>query len=393
MKIISTSKDLKDNIERLIDSYPHISFGVAWASASTEAYKLLLKNKAKIKTGVFGTHFYQTHPDVLEDFIESKQVKFALQPTGVFHPKIYLFWRDSQWEAIIGSANFTAGAISKNTELCTLLSNEDGNHLKELKTLISNYSEQANSITRQEAVNYRNIWIAKQPELRKLADQYGEKAATKLAINSRVMSLNWQEFMAEIKKDPNHGFEERLVLLDEMQGIFASATHFKDIDGQGRRAIAGIQNTLIERYGWFGSMGGAGAFKKVIINTPEFISMGLDHIPKAGMVTKSNYLRFINEYLKSFHYGRGGIATATRLLSMKRPDQFLCVDSANRRKLANDFGMTNASTLSYEDYWNEVVERIINSPWWKSAPPESGEELQAWKGRAAMLDAIFYEVD
>lgn len=53
--------------------------------------------------------------------------------------------------------------------------------------------------------------------------------------------------------------------------------------------------------------------------------------------------------------------------------------------------MTNSSKLDYDRYWEEVIERIMNAPWWKSAPPRSGKELKAWKARAAMLDAIFYE--
>ena len=35
------------------------------------------------------THFYQTHPDVLNAFIGSDTVKINHQPHGVFHPKAY----------------------------------------------------------------------------------------------------------------------------------------------------------------------------------------------------------------------------------------------------------------------------------------------------------------
>jgi HKD family nuclease len=391
MKLITTAKHLEENLKRLIKSYSHISFGVAWASASTKPYELLLRNQSKIRTGIIGIHFYQTHPDVLDTFVQSRTVKFVLQPKGVFHPKAYLFWSGHHWEAIIGSANFTAGAVGENTELCTLLSHEDGDHLSDLHDLINGYFQQAKSISATEAANYRRIWKAKQPELRKLVDQYGTKAPTKSAIESQVMGMDWLTFLAELKKDKMHGFDERLDLLDEIHQAFASTPHFRDIDAQTRRAIAGLPNKVMEHAAWFGSMKGAGVFKNVVIKNPEFLSAALDQIPVTGIVTKEQYQSYIAEYLKAFPNGRDGIGTATRLLSMKRPDQFLCVDSANLRKLAKDVGMVNAVQLDYERYWEEVVERLMNSPWWKSVPPKSGKELKAWKARAAMLDAIFYE--
>lgn len=392
MKLITTAKDLETNLQRLIQNYSNISIGVAWASASTKPYELLLKHKDKIRAGVIGTHFYQTHPDVLDSFVLSDTVKFVLQPKGVFHPKVYLFWSNHQWEAIIGSANFTAGALGENTELCTLLSHEDGNHLKDLQALIEGYFERAKSITPTEAGNYRRIWKSKQPELRKLMDHYGDRPSTKSAIESEVMGMDWPTFLAKLKEDGSHDFDDRLDLLDKIQKVFATVPHFKDVDAQTRRAIAGLPNKVMANAGWFGSMKGAGVFKNVVIESPDFLSTALDEIPSAGTVTKEQYQRFIAEYLKAFPNGRDGIATATRLLSMRRPDQFLCVDSANRGRLAKDVGMVNSAQLDYDRYWEEVVERIMNAPWWKSAPPRSGKALKAWKARAAMLDAIFYEL-
>jgi len=90
VKLISTNTALRSNLLRLIKKYDHISFGTAWASAGTDVFAELKKAKAKITKGVIGTHFYQTHPDVLDEFVGSSQVKFVLQPEGVFHPKVFV---------------------------------------------------------------------------------------------------------------------------------------------------------------------------------------------------------------------------------------------------------------------------------------------------------------
>lgn len=389
MKIISTSRALKSNLIRLMKTYPNVAFGVAWASASTEPYKQLLIKKS-IVAGVIGTHFYQTHPDVLDDFVGSSKVKFVLQPKGVFHPKMYLFWDKNMWEAIIGSANFTAGAMSENTELSVLLSQDDGANFEELRTLIDGYAQEARTITKTEAANYRSLWQAKQPELRKIADQYGEKDLSKPAVESRVLSLDWTSFLAEIRKDKNHGFEERLQLLSEVRQAFLTTPRYKDMEPQVRRAIAGIPNTAIENSAWFGSMKGAGVFKNLVIENPQQLSVALDEIPLEGTVTKEQYEAYIEAYVAAYPNGHDGIGTATRLLSMKRPDQFLCVNVANLESLANDIGRKNKSTLTYAQYWTEVNELITNAPWWKSPAPKSGTARQAWNARAAMLDAIFY---
>ncbi|WP_447591060.1 phospholipase D family protein [Aquipseudomonas campi] len=390
MELITTGSAFSKHLRRLIEEYPNIAFGVAWASADTEPLNLLIEHKAKIKTGVIGIHFYQTHPDVLDAFVSSKSVKFVLQPKGVFHPKAYLFWDENRWEAIIGSANLTNGAMSSNTELSTLISHEDGKHLQDIKATLKGYLSQAKFIDQDDANHYRSIWDVKKPDRDRLLDQYGDKPARKSAVESVVMSMDWPTFLKRIKQDKTHGFNERLNLLSRVQQEFATTPHFRNMHEQIRRGIAGIQNTALENSAWFGSMVGAGKFKNVIINNHPAISSALDEIPIIGTVTKSQYDAYIHKFISAFPNGRDGIGTATRLLSMKRPDQFLCVDSANLNKLSKDIGFVK-SNLGYQRYWHEVVLRVMDAPWWRSAPPKKSEDLKAWKGRVAMLDAIFYE--
>jgi hypothetical protein len=69
---------------------------------------------------------------------------------------------------------------------------------------------------------------------------------------------------------------------------------------------------------------------------------------------------------------------------------FVCVDKKNLDRLAKDFGMVKAG-LDYERYWAEIILRLQDSPWWKAPEPKNALENQAWQGRAAMLDAIFYD--
>lgn len=84
-----------------------------------------------------------------------------------------------------------------------------------------------------------------------------------------------------------------------------------------------------------------------------------------------------------------GIATASRLLAMKRPDYFICLNSQNRNGLRKDFSLS--SNIRYEEYWNNLITIIIYSVWWSSSCPRDNSEKQIWQFRVAMLDIIYYQ--
>jgi len=135
-------------------------------------------------------------------------------------------------------------------------------------------------------------------------------------------------------------------------------------------------------------------FKQKINQNNQHLSDALDLIPLDGSISKTHYMAFLEEFLRAFPNDRDGIATATRLLAMKRPDTFLCYNQANREKLESEFGIRmprfKGQNKNYEVYWDEVIERIHDCVWWQSDEPVDEIEAQAWRGRAAMLDAITY---
>ena len=91
MEVITDASKIDKALVSMMKKYKKYHIATAWASLGSKASDELLKNKAKIQKMVVGTHFYQTHPDFMEIFIESEQVKFILQTDGVYHPKVYIF--------------------------------------------------------------------------------------------------------------------------------------------------------------------------------------------------------------------------------------------------------------------------------------------------------------
>lgn len=393
MRVISTNSELSKQLVRLVAEYPHIAIATAWASADTEVFRALVRHRRRLAQAVIGTHFYQTHPDVLDQFIESNNVKFMLQPDGVFHPKVYVFWSANAWEVILGSPNLTHGALTKNAELAMLVTSNDGQpEMKDqILQVIGSYFDAARSVSRSEAESYRAIWRLKARDLSRVADEFGEKPATKPAVQSKVMSMEWDAYLAELKKDQSHGFKERLAMLAAVRRLFDKNPRFNDISIDGRLGISGFSSNAVPNPKWFGSMQGAGTFRHLINKESEAFSLALDEIPAEGEVLREHYDAFIGQYVSAFHAGRHGLGTATRLLAMKRPDVFLCVDAKNRKRLAEDIGIVRVDRLDYERYWDEVVLRLMASPWWQAPEPDEPGAKAAWHARSAMLDAIFYE--
>jgi HKD family nuclease len=392
MELISTSHALQNTFSRLFRTYPTVEFAVAWASANTLPFKALIAKPNLIKRAVIGTHFYQTHPDVMDAFVDSSTVRFIRQPDGVFHPKIYLFSKLDEWEVMIGSANLTSAALTTNAEVMILMSHSDVSASgvdKQLRLVIDAYWKSAKPATKESALAYRAIWLTMQPALKRLSGQYGKGKAGKPPVDSSVMSMSWNQFLLAVHQDGPQHLHERCGLLGRVRSAFLSHNQFSEMDLELRQTIAGMPNHFDDQWGWFGSMKGAGYFKQAINSNSPQISKALNSIPLEGRVARAQYDEYVKEFTKAFANGGHGVATASRLLALKRPDQFVCLDSKNQRELCANFGIKQ-SGIDYERYWEEVVDRITDAPWWNSPRPKAQGDAQTWDGRAAMLDAIFY---
>src|SRR5207302_1326759 len=123
---LATATEINRELTRLIRTCTSCQIAVAWASAHFETFNLLSKNREKITRMVVGTHFHQTHPGFIEEFLTHTDVRFVLNPDGVFHPKVYLFEKaGGEWECLIGSPNFTVGGVANNDEMAVLVTNRD----------------------------------------------------------------------------------------------------------------------------------------------------------------------------------------------------------------------------------------------------------------------------
>lgn len=393
MKLISESKDLQRQLLRCMKTHDRISFAVAWATTGTKVYEALLAKREAIHHGVVGTHFYQTSPEVLEDFTGDDRVRFVLQPSGVFHPKIFLFRSGRRWEAFVGSANLTRGALGANAEVVMhVTQDDDADHIRsDVQDTIKRFRSGGKKARPEDAEAYRESYERMKKVRDRLSGGYGALKSTS-PLQSEVMSKSWRQFYAAVR-EPGEGYlQDRIQLLADARDAFRTHENFAAMDVDTRAMIAGLPNARTDKQGYFGSMKGDGVFHGAIKGDAPGISVALDRIPLDGPVAREHYDAFVGEFEQALPDGRRRPGVASRLLAMKRPDTFVCLSKRNRAGLAEDFGIS-AGGIDFDVYWDGVVGRIRDSRWWSAAAPSGGNELATWQGRAAMLDAIFYEHD
>ncbi len=393
MKLITDGTKLVRELTRCLGNHERLSFAVAWATRN-KVYDALLARREAIDSGVIGTHFYQTDPRVLADFVDETKVRFVLQPSGVFHPKIFLFRSGRRFDAFVGSANMTHGAMSRNSEAVLHISQDDDGAVTvrdELQEAIRTYRGMGRRVRQEDVDVYRTAYELMRRSRQRLDGTYGSARSTS-PLESEVMRMSWTQYVARIRDAGEDHLRNRIELLKDIRTQFEGTPRFEDMHVDVRAMIAGLPNGRTKNQGYFGSMRGDGYFHSAVKTAPAGISAALDCIPLNGPVTRQHYDRFVELFAPAVAGERQRPGVASRLLAMKRPDFFVCISKRNRTALAADFSIA-AGRIDFNMYWSAIAERIRDARWWSQPRPAAGQELDIWLGRAAMLDAVFYVGD
>ncbi|SEL54811.1 hypothetical protein SAMN05216262_11370 [Colwellia chukchiensis] len=191
---------------------------------------------------------------------------------------------------------------------------------------------------------------------------------------------------------------ERLRLLDYLSSICDKS--FSDMSEEDRLAFAGKHTARhdISVYDfdveWFASTRAANTFHQYLQTKPQAFDQALAHIPLAGEVTESDYLRFVDAFKAIFAADDSAknatLSVATRLLAMRRPDQFIALTSTKMSSLSVGLGVVKLNQQSFDDYWHEMILTLRNTAWWRSDKPSDETELKLWQYRATLIDLFLF---
>ena len=113
------------------------------------------------------------------------------------------------------------------------------------------------------------------------------------------------------------------------------------------------------------------------------MSKAIDVIPLKAKITLSMYEDYCS------YFDGNPIGSATRLLAIKRPDVFVCINNKNKELLCNDFGIS-VSKLNLKNYWDLIICRIQDSKWFNDNRSLKGDEKVIKEFQVAMLDSLYY---
>ncbi|MBO5298243.1 MAG: phospholipase D family protein [Candidatus Homeothermus sp.] len=387
MRLLISSEELQDAFATNIKDYDKFYCCVAWAGApsSFPIGKLLIKKSDRIEKAIVGLHFYQTHPDFIKTFIDHKGIRFIKETDGIFHDKIYLFVNSSKdWVAITGSSNLTNGGFIKNIECNVLFSNEDDKDGKMYKSLIDHIElnwRKASSFTTEDLNNYMDSFNQQKPRrdvLKKVI------RSTKHSFNgASLLLMTWEEYCAKLQH--HEGLTKRLNVLKEAHALFKSTNHFYELDEFDKKKISGYRLKEAEDWWFFGTVSKGEILSEMV---DKRIGRAIDCIPLDGEVSRSQYDKYVQLFCDGEKWNNP-IGSATRLLAMKRPDIFLCVNGENRAGLAHGLGIPQ-SQITLENYWDEIVVPIQNAAWYNGIP-KNIKQREIFKNRVALLDSIYYD--
>lgn len=398
MTLLTTPDQIKNKLISLIDECSSMQIAVAWATTSHEVFRVLIDNRDKLNKLVIGTHFFQTDPSFLEAFVDDKKVRVIYETGEVFHPKIYYFKLNDGWECLVGSANFTNGAMTYNKELVISFSSEDSGVYQteqDIWMVIKKYFDEGHIIDNEYLSRYRAHYETKKDLLGALSTSKNSKEKSNI-YKSDIFNYAWSEYFLKILNDDYHGenaIYDRLKVLSSAQKLF-ERDKFSNLTEEERRKIAGYEEWKEDNefdWQWFGSMKPEGVFKGLVKSNNEYLSLALEQIPLKGVVTRENYMSFLKYYKKAIEDDSNRLSGATRLLAMKRPDYFFCLDSKNKKIFCQDFDIKEKD-LHIDTYWDVVVDKITSCIWWSDTKVSNDKiEKDVRKYRAAFLDALYYD--
>ena len=212
-------------------------------------------------------------------------------------------------------------------------------------------------------------------------------------VTDHELNISWKQYFERLQRNETRrnyrlfsapgGGDPAVDQLEAQWSAFEKSESLTDMSRDERQTIGGFGSSPTL---WFGSMEGAGTFKSMLNDTPERLDEPLrEYIPYAGPISIENVGNYLDEIL-DIHYL--GVSTASRLLFAKRPDVFVCVNSANQTGLKKSFKLRPQTRDGYLE-----LHRILWSfPWAQSSEPDdSSREKTAWRARTALLDTFYYD--
>ena len=408
MRLITTD-DLTASFKKHLKSATHIDMAVAWATSSGPLEPLCSAADDKVKVrAIVGLYGGFTSPDALRALHENARLKIVSDETGIFHPKFYLFHLPRRTLCWVGSANFSRGGFSQNTELVHEF--EDPGYAREWFDQLWKTLPRA---TKQEIEQY-----ALTRPIRKAFPPPSEPDDELLSSSEHPISLissgkvkDWSGYLDAVRhcdaywRDQQYHFS----VLGMEHSYLSTITSGRAVvrkaswDNLNRHEIIALLGHAHDddggSHGLLGSMRGAGAVQNVFLEqNPEHIHLRRDIHAALKEVVNAKDRDFPDiavdtlEFIKS--HERFGVACASRFLALARPDKAVSVNDGSRIGLSKISGLPKSvNSLGSASNYKKLLEWVYSQPWYQTPKPNDEAQREIWSRRDALMDSFVYGYD
>ena len=404
MPLIEGNHLLQRFNERLAEAI-QVDIAVAWArpcGALEALHKRLGERTAmRIAVGISGN---VTCPKELRRLQKQKcaDLRIPSPLRGIFHPKYFCFHGSDRTLCWVGSANLTQGGFDRNDELVYEFvdSAEEGRDWFE--SLWNTLDRDPN------------------PEIDAYQKRYQPQQFIPRLSPSELEPLSnqstWDDFVEGLRKREKHcrshlpyvvfGKTRRSYLRTIYTGRkVAQLPDWGNLTKPQCNILLG-RDDRFGAWGLLGSIYPIGAVAKVF-NPERMPDIGptrerIHHYVKQVKCAADNEIarvaheavqaiRLDNELLDRF-----GPATATRLLTLARPDCLVSVNSKSAVRLGALSGLKRSGQVlrtpeSIANNYEKLLNWVYDQPWFKAPKPVDPWERDIWNYRAALLDVFAYE--
>ena len=344
-----------------------------------------------------GISFHQTHPDGIKWFLDhDAAIRIFKSKGSTFHPKIYFFRNRNEFALFVGSSNLTYSGFYANHETNCLIegkvTGQTPDHITSIQSMMEKWrtSDWSFSPTLPWLRGYRIRHRRAIEKQRKLKIPTHPLSDEDIPPASWLQVADWEVFYENVVAGLNRlgGGQAHHNILNLAAQLLQppwTRRHFRN--EENRRLIGGYGP-----YGWFGHVGAAGEFRRILKNgtvrEQRTIARNINAIANLQPPVPYDQLA---QHLGAL-VGLGlTMKVWSRLLCIVRPGIYCTVASPSvRTNLSAALGIPK-SRFETVDGYVALLRWIHASPWYNATEPVDHAQGSIWQRRAAFLDAIFYE--
>jgi len=214
-------------------------------------------------------------------------------------------------------------------------------------------------------------------------------------LMDKILNASWEEFYQVLQSLPP-GFQlpDCLKLLNSADEILNQGRTLVETDPVERFLVGGVKDSQVEKqypfnHGLLGDMQSFASFKTTLKKDPQGLAKLLRVIPSTGPIDGWHFMQFVDTYQQWFAdngFKQTHLFPATRLLAMKRPDQFVTLSEPTLKLICHAFSVKPLKKQDFQRYWDDIIVPIQQTAWFKAHTPMDAAQVPFHRVRVALLE-------